>query len=379
MHGYFDHAFLRFVSCIILDYAPLDKLGVLSDKTVWKMSDSKEKQIVIKAVNDLGRRLSTADLSAKTGLAVAIASLNLNQIAAETGGHLQVSNKGDIVYQFPPGYQAVYITRGLQRLIEKAAQKIFSLAFFLLRISFGIMLILSLLIIALTFFVILLAGQRNRDDDSFSVDLNFIDWYLVQDLLFWNTDSLFRWGDQGISSSKRNKQNKSNFLYDCFSFLFGDGNPNANIEEKRWQSIAQLIRENNCAVTAEQLSPYTGANPNNEDNVLPILVRFDGHPMVTDSGNIVYLFPALNKEASPSRPVKDGTNSLLGNNRTIPFLTETKWQFSADNDSMIWILVLAGLNLLGSWWLYLHLASISTFHRYCLFFSFLLYMPHYLS
>jgi len=40
-----------------------------------------------------------------------------------------------------------------------------------------------------------------------------------------------------------------------FSFLFGDGNPNANLEERRWQQIATVIRNNGGAVVAEQMLP----------------------------------------------------------------------------------------------------------------------------
>ncbi len=83
--------------------------------------------------------------------------------------------------------------------------------------------------------------------------------------------------------------------------MFGDGNPNARLKEDRWQYIAQLIRANGGVVTAEQLAPYTDADPKNEDGVLPVLVRFDGRPEVTDSGNIVYLFPSLQISAATAQ------------------------------------------------------------------------------
>jgi len=305
----------------------------------------KEKEIVIKAINQLGRRVSVSDIATRTGLPLNSSSLLINQIASETGGHLQVSPSGEIAYLFPIGYQSRYITRGIQRLIEKFTEKTFALGFFLMRISFGIMLILSLAIIAVIFFAIVISASKNRDDDDFRFDFNFFDWMILQDLL-WNFNYSTYSPPNRISAKGTRKQN---FLYDCFSFLFGDGNPNANLEERRWQAIAQLIRKDNSSVTADQLAPYTGTAPDNEDAVLPILVRFDGQPVVTESGNIIYRFPALQ------------TTAIIGSasNTTKPYLNELPWQFSRANaDSVVWIVVLAALNFLGSWWLFFETSRI---------------------
>ncbi len=308
---------------------------------------TKEKKIVIKAINKLGRRVSPADIATNTGLPIAAATLALNQIASQTSGHLQVSAAGDIAYQFPIGYQSAYISSGIKRLIEKFGQRLFQIGFFLLRISFGIMLILSLLTIVLVFFIIISASSRSKDNDDFIIDLDFFDWMILQDLLFWQFDPVY----YDVGGIKRANPSKTNFLYSCFSFLFGDGNPNINLEERRWHAIAELIRQKQGAVTAEQLAPYTGSDPNNEDAVLPTLVRFDGRPTVTDSGNIVYLFPALQAKAA-----KETANQLP------PYLNIFPWQFSqAETGALIWVMVLAAVNFLGSWYLYIWAAQYISF------------------
>ena len=127
----------------------------------------------------------------------------------------------------------------------------------------------------------------------------------------------------------------------CFSFLFGDGNPNLNLEERKWQLIAQVIKTNNGVVTAEQLAPYTGADPSNDDGVLPVLARFDGRPEVTDSGNIVYLFESLQVTAK---------NQIISKLPTA--LNEFKWKFTdVPAESLTPVYILAGVNFCGSWWL----------------------------
>jgi hypothetical protein len=46
------------------------------------------------------------------------------------------------------------------------------------------------------------------------------------------------------------------FFESVFSYVFGDGNPNADIEQQRLQLLASVIRSAGGAVTAEQLAPY---------------------------------------------------------------------------------------------------------------------------
>jgi hypothetical protein len=46
------------------------------------------------------------------------------------------------------------------------------------------------------------------------------------------------------------------FLESVYSYLFGDGNPNFELESKRLQLASNVIRANKGAVTAEQLAPF---------------------------------------------------------------------------------------------------------------------------
>lgn len=51
------------------------------------------------------------------------------------------------------------------------------------------------------------------------------------------------------------------FLESVFSYIFGDGNPNEGLEERRLSLVANMIRENQGSVTAEQLAPYCDDAP----------------------------------------------------------------------------------------------------------------------
>ena len=134
-----------------------------------------------------------------------------------------------------------------------------------------------------------------------------------------------------------------NFLEAIFSFLFGDGNPNADLEERRWQEIATVIRNSRGAVTAEQIAPYLddigeGYKRELEDYMLPVLTRFNGRPEVSPDGEIVYHFPDLQTTASSwqQQPVP-------------AYLRERPWRFSQASSGQVMLSIgLGALNLVGA-------------------------------
>ena len=307
------------------------------------MLKTEEKKLVLKAIDDLGRRVTVADVAAKTGLPVLVTNAELNQVAADTQGHLQVSTKGDIAYEFPQGFQNAYLATGFKKTLQDIGKKAFDVGFAILRASFGIMLVLSFIAVILLVIAAVLAmnSSKDGDRDGGGFDFDFFDYMILRDLFFWGTPSYY---PSYIDYSKPTtaRPDKSNFLHNCFSFLFGDGDPNAHLEERQWQTVAQVIRKFNGVVTAEQIAPYTGADPKNEDGILPVLVRFNGVPEVTDNGNILYTFPSLQVSAS-----------RLEIATTPAFLREFPRPFTeASADELIPVYILAGVNFLGSWWLF---------------------------
>ena len=316
------------------------------------MLQAAEKKKVTKSIGELGRRVTAADVATKTGLPVLVVSQALNQIASETGGHLAVSNTGDVVYSFTPGFSNTYLTRGLARFFERFFEEALKIGFYLLKISFGIMLILSLAIIVVTILILFFTqrGKGNRsDEEDFSAHLNFFDYMILRDLLYYFT---YRSSQTVVYDYNRptvRKRDKSNFLLNCFSFLFGDGDPNEGLDEKRWQLIAKVIKHHNNVITSEQLAPYLGTEPGNEDAVLPVLVRFDGKPEVSESGNIIYTFPSLAT-----------TTGSAYMDPPPPFLKEFPWKFTeVQSGGLVPVYIIAAVNFCGAWflWFLLHSAS----------------------
>jgi hypothetical protein len=297
---------------------------------------SAEKSEVIAAITKLGGSVTAADVATETGLSPDRATQNLNLIASETGGRLQVSKDGNIAYSFQPGFAGKYLSHGLQLIVLNVLKRVFQIGYFLLRISFGLGLMLSL-------GVVLLFTMPSLLGDIFSAEIGGLFGKEGKKKTRKKASSKAQ-SEQLTVRAKASSQFKtlSDFSLKCFSFLFGDGNPNEHLDDERWRLIARKIRAKGYAVTSDELSPYTGKKPDDEDAVLPVLVRFVGTPEVTKSGNIVYLFPSLTKVAADEQQ------------QDLPlFLEENLWKFSSVSEKDLQnVRLLAGLNFLGTWGLW---------------------------
>lgn len=416
---------------------------------------TKEKTQVLEAINTLRFKVTPENISLSTSLPVATAAQQLNIIAAETSAHLKVDSTGALLYEFAPGFERAYlfdITKqlfsangnfffralrvafrlvlGLTVLVIKVSIALIS---FLFRAMFGILLIGS--IIAIVMGVIAAIAAIFDGADGFDIggagdgigdlatsgfgNVNFDFSYVTYDfirLLDWT----YYWGDPGYgcrsygysydyyrSTSSGATQNVStarfaqpekveqgDFVTNCFSYLFGDGHPNADLKERFWHQIGLVIKRNHGVVVAEQLAPYAGDTSGTEDWMLPILVHFNGSPDVTDTGNILYTFPTFVREdnytASPlslqaptnangGDPLRDlyrshlkrqadqswtgvATNAQAQLSR---FLEERRWEFSLQGvESALKIGSITLFNLVGSWWFYTSTMSMKILHPF---------------
>lgn len=304
---------------------------------------------IMQAVEQLGYRVTVGDVAAKAGLDVNFAQRELLTLASEAGGNLQVAESGDIAYLFPKNFRDILRNKFLRLQLQEWWQKIWRVLFYLIRISFGIVLVASILLIFVAITILLSSGDSNNNGGGgdggggggrgggFSFFPYF--WNDLIWIFYWNHDQPYYQQRSRLTGQKP----QMSFLEAVFSFLFGDGNPNNNLEERKWSDIAAAIRNNRGAVAAEQIAPYLdnlgqGYAQEYEEYMLPALARFDGRPEVSPEGQIVYHFPQLQTTATErnSEPVA-------------AYLREMLWRFS--NASSGKIMLAAGLgavNLVGA-------------------------------
>ncbi len=287
---------------------------------------------ILSAIESLNYRATVGDVAAQAGLNVNLAEKGLLALASQADGQLQVAESGEVVYQFPRNFRYVLRNKDARLRRQEALEKIWRVLFYLIRMSFGIVLVLLIVASFLAIIALTIAANSSRDNNrggDFSMPT------------IWFTPDFF-WIFTPDYDRRRADRQKSdlNFLESIYSFLFGDGNPNADLEEKRWQSIAAVIRNNRGAVIAEQIAPFldsigTLSEQESEQYMLPVLTRFDGRPEVSPEGQFVYQFPSLQTTVSKQE------------RQWLPaFLRESLYQFSKASSGQITLAASLGVVLL---------------------------------
>src|SRR5919202_575404 len=324
---------------------------------------------IMKAVEQLGYRVTVGDVAAQAGLNINLAQQGLLALASDASGHLQVADSGEIAYLFPKNFRAILRNKFLRLQLQEWWEKVWRVLFYLIRISFGIILILSIVLIFVAIAIILIAISSSSNSSSGGGGGGSSS-SSGGGGGFWNLFWFFDFGSDrrhyrepaSYRTSKKNKRAASrssqkieelslsslqktemNFLEAVFSFLFGDGNPNADLEERRWQEIGSVIRNSGGDVAAEQIAPYLdnigeGEKRGSEDYMLPVLTRFNGLPEVSPDGDIVYHFPELQATAREQNP-----------QTVAAYLREKLWRFSkADSGQIMLSIGLGAMNLVGA-------------------------------
>ena len=288
--------------------APSIQLKSTSKSINSLLNDNVPPENVLKGVEKAGYLLTAPDLAAASGCDLATASRSLVSLSALTGADLKVSEDGDITYKFPPNFREVlsrnsvkakallYVSRNRSK-IEHAG-----------KVAFGVTLIASLAIVATT--LIAISSSSRSDDDRRRDDRRrggmggmggFGNILGPSPFNFWYYRPYRTYYVYG--SPRVRGREEMGFLESVFSYVFGDGDPNGQLEEVRVRGAARVIRESGGAVTAEQLAPFVDLGDGitgeelyvDESFVLPIVSQLGGRPEVTEDGDIVYVFEELQK------------------------------------------------------------------------------------
>ncbi|KAL2649942.1 hypothetical protein R1flu_018070 [Riccia fluitans] len=302
----------------------------------------------MKAIDELGLRVTNGDVASKAGLKVSQAESALQALAADSDGYLEVSDEGDVLYAFPKDYRSRLASKSLRLKAEPVLNKLQAAGGYLIRVSFGTALLASIVIVYSTILVLLSSGRSEEDNrgnrggfgnQRYSSGVQF---YVSPADLFWFWDPYY------YRRPRTKSKGGMNFFESVFSFVFGDGDPNEGLEERRWKTIGDLIASKGGVVTAEELAPFLEVPPVSEETkkdeafVLPVLLRFDGYPEVDRKGNILYRFPSLQRTAN------DWIGQRKESSEDTFYLSEKRWKFSkASKMEQALVIGLGAVNLLG--------------------------------
>ncbi|TVU29876.1 hypothetical protein EJB05_21467, partial [Eragrostis curvula] len=277
----------------------------------------------MEAVDHFGGRVTIGDVASRAGLKLAEAERALQALAADTEGFLEVSEEGEVLYVFPKDYRSKLAGKSFRMRVEPAVQKAKEVGAYLIRVSFGTALVASIVLVYTTIIAILSSSSDEllSDDDNRGRRRRS-----YGSTIFIPTDIFWYWDADYYRRRRVEKEDGMNFIESVFSFVFGDGDPNDGLEEKRWKM-------------------------DDESFVLPVLLRFQGHPDVDEQGNILYRFPSLQRTASSKG---GGSREYVGTRWSAMFsgiekyLEEKPWKFSKANAAeKAMVAGLGGLNLFG--------------------------------
>jgi hypothetical protein len=299
------------------------------------------------AVEQLGYRVTCGDVVSHTGIYLEEVRGGLLTLANQTGGHLQVTETGEVIYVLAPDFRQILRRKYIRLQLKEWFDRFFSIGFYLIKMLFGILLIASISIVYLAILALTLTAIFGSDGGDCG-DCGDCGGSCVLDIFNWggnttsDSDSTMTTAD---SQTRRKTPRKPlNFLEAVFSVLFGDGNPNADLEQRRWSYIANLIHRQQGVAIGEQIAPYLddfgkGFDREYENYMLPVLTKFNGVPEVSPTGQLVYHFPDL------QTTLKDAAHP---SKRSPQFLRERKWKFSKATPTQLrWSIVLFAANLIG--------------------------------
>ncbi|MDR0376404.1 MAG: hypothetical protein LBH70_01265 [Spirochaetaceae bacterium] len=300
-----------------------------------------------------------ADIIAKTALPLRTVQELVPIAADEYSARLEVTESGEILYSFPRGFVSKYrgFRAGLRRVAEKIQKGIKIAASWVFKVWIMLMLVgyfVFFMLIALAALMLSMAASSNSDNRSSRRGGEGIGGLYLASRVFnliihiWFYSELFKpansysrgWNSASPARPKSRPLHKA-----IFSFVFGDGDPNADWPAREKQAVIAYIQANRGVISVPELMSLTGLPPDMaEERITAYCAEFGGLPEATEDGTVVYRFDSLLLRADTQ-------------NRSFPGLSgpiKRLKSFSANKKKMnVWFSLINGVNLVfGSYFLY---------------------------
>lgn len=280
----------------------------------------RDKQLLC-CIRECGPALTAAEAAVASGLPLEQVEAGLLELAVATGAQLRVAESGEIRFVYPPHLRRVLLARSWRLRVRVTMEATWAALFRLIRCAFGAVLIV---LVALVSLIVLAVGLLRLDEDTWSVFGQLLGGtleLLVRVVVAVFSDQ-FWFGSPGRVQKADDHvgPQRVEFLESVYSILFGDGDPNRDLEQRRWQAIGAYLQKWGGVAIAEDLSPLfdlpvasADAQINTDwadQAMLPVLLHFDGHPEVSEQGQLLYRFPALQSDVvnflvKPSRSFRE--------------------------------------------------------------------------
>ncbi len=282
-------------------------------------------------------------------------------VSDEFGARLRVTESGEILYSFPDGFKSRYHGFGptMKRTLAMLKKGTAFVAKALFKVWIVVMLVgyfalfMGIALVALLASVAVSASGSSDSRSSSRRGGGLGGLYLasrVFDLVIriWFYSELTksfdnsRYGGRGFGRGQQAAP-KRPLHHAVFSFVFGDGDPNADWPIREKKAVIAYIQANRGVISLPEFMVLTGLTPREAElAIMPYLTGYGGMPEATEDGTVVYRFDDLLLR-SDSKDRSTGLAAPIKRLKT----------FSSNTKKMnTWFAVLNGVNLLfGSYFL----------------------------
>jgi hypothetical protein len=293
---------------------------MLSDETAYRQ--------LVKTLKAAGKPVTAADVTARSALPLEQVKALLPRAADEFSAALEVTESGEICYSFPRGFSSRYTGAAARwkRFCHaagtglKAALSLF-FKIWIMAMLVGYFALFVLIALAALFFLVAASSsgknrRNNRDDDGGGINFSGLLNGLFR---FWFYSNVF--GGQSYRRSGRAAEPGVPLYKQVFSFVFGDGDPNAGWDQKLGRVLIAYIRSHRGVISLPEFIALSGLGPAEADKaLLSACVKYGGSPEASDEGTVVYRFDEI----------------LLGEAEAggrLPGPEKARWKFSSNKSS----------------------------------------------
>jgi hypothetical protein len=313
------------------------------------VSEKKAYEAVCEVFRHSRGGITAADLAAKTALPLAVVKEAAPKAADEYNGSLSVTESGEILYSFRHGFKSRHRGAGvfLKKVLAKLGKGLVVFGKWAFKVWIMLMLVgyfAFFMLLALAALLLSVAGNSSNESSSRrSGDgaIGLVGGLFNMIIRLWFYSELLNmdrnYGRSSVAKPRGRPLHKA-----IFSYVFGDGDPNATIEQRHKTAVIAFIQANKGVINLEEYIAITGKTPFDADReITAFCAEFGGSPEVTDGGTIVYRFDdLLLKTETSARFVTVPYGQLL--------------QFSGNTKKMnSWFAVINTVNLLfGGYFIY---------------------------
>jgi hypothetical protein len=273
-----------------------------ASKKVYDYDAEKVRDRLVEVFRKRKGEATAVDLVALTGLPKTQVEAELPAVSDEYGARLRVTESGEILYSFPSGMKSRYrglgpnLRRGwkaFKRGAAAVATLVFKVWIVVMLVGYFVLFLLLALMALLASVAASASGKDDRDRGDGTGGLFLASGVFDTLIRIWFYSELFTTSEERMYRAQRRREKKP--LYKAiYSFVFGDGDPEAGWEETEKKAFIAFAQSNKGVVTMPEFMSITGLGPlEAEGRINSYLLEFEGSPEVSEGGTIYFFFPAL--------------------------------------------------------------------------------------